>query len=996
MKLIRRNLVMNLPPFQPIWRAIAQLEGVTVPRGPLDPPTRALIMAGVADLQAAVQAAQLPTDPIERAAAALKGIPGGELTGVAVAAFTGDLRRLLPGEDEDPQAARERLAEITAGGKGGRGTIVSSRHGLGIAQLFEPIGEQAVEIARRWFGGRRERPPTEPDSCEGAGAPPPPLPTGMAHLVDDSGYLRIVPESRPKIRVTDLLGRGAMGVVLLGVQEGVGGGEASLGEGGGRLVAVKIIRRPRHKEPAVETELVAELREFLRRELAFQGDVHGEDVVEVYDKGELPDGSHYLVLEYVPGQNLYEWLQKRDFQAPMDLLRQICLRVVAAGAKTHRRGIVHRDIKPENIFIVEGDAARPPQVHLGDFGIAIGAAEALRVPAEERSPVGTALYMPNEVILGTGPYSFRSDVHAFGVMLYEILTGRHPWKSDVSGLTELAHEMLAHPNPPPPSRFNRDVPMSWDAAILRAIRLDPKERQEDTSELLFDLAMGEAVEKRGRAEEMLAKIPQMTAKGRRQVRNTALDLLRAAITAAEAVLREFPDPRIQEWITQTSTQAYELAETTGNLPAMKAQTERVKRLAPGSVYDATVSAPTSFSFFLDPVDHPALDWESLVLAVFEEGGRRRERGKKVWEGSAPRPGTKLDLDLLPGPYSVRMTHQTGDIHPVQIPLPPFRPRTGRHSIRLPTYPRDAFPQEGDPVIMTAGYAVYAVGAGSFAEVSEPEYLRQVGEDWVVYGLVTHGMWYRFVREVFGIEGPQAAASVLPTVWDKRGKGFIAQGRMDLATPEALGMGVDLPVTGMTQGAAEKYLDYAARIFRILPEGVGLLDPDAVKRLVRGNDARRWPDRDETPEDEIGPDGRFVWSGFNARFDGSSSAGRVLPNRLTIDGQPVRDLPAFAVTLDDGQILGGPWVTTNVAYLVDCAKDPARFARAVFQDLPEREAVARLQRSTLYAGNHFDDPHPGSANILRVGPINFRHAGVGIRPAKKLRQAPPTPTLESLT
>ena len=175
------------------------------------------------------------------------------------------------------------------------------------------------------------------------------------------------------------------------------------------------------------------------------GEVEHENIAAVYDVGALPDGTQYLVMEFLDGEDLDRVL-KRELRVPLaraaDIIAQTChgLDVV------HRRGIVHRDLKPANLFITKR-ASGADLVKVLDFGIAKlrrleGSAEATKTGAA----LGTAYYMSPEQARGEKDIGARSDIYALGVIFYELLSGQRPHDGD--SLLQILHRILTQPPRP--------------------------------------------------------------------------------------------------------------------------------------------------------------------------------------------------------------------------------------------------------------------------------------------------------------------------------------------------------------------------------------------------------------------------------------------------------------------------------------------------------------------------------------------------------------------
>lgn len=257
------------------------------------------------------------------------------------------------------------------------------------------------------------------------------------------------------------------------------GGEAAVFIGhdpaGGERVVLKFL------EPAQLGDVAAFER--MRREIAIGRDLHHPGVprlIEAHEDGRPP----YLVLAYTPGRSLREVLE-RDGPLPVPRALAITISLADVVAYCHAHHVYHRDLKPENIVV--GDDGR---VTIIDFGIAL-LDGAPRVTWRGFSGlIGTPEYMAPEQIRGErgGP---ATDVYAAGVILYEMLAGRPPFRS-----TNPLATMYQHLNvrPEPLDRVRRDVPRPVAAIVARALRRRPEERFADGTALLEALRSPEGID----------------------------------------------------------------------------------------------------------------------------------------------------------------------------------------------------------------------------------------------------------------------------------------------------------------------------------------------------------------------------------------------------------------------------------------------------------------------------------------------------------------------
>jgi serine/threonine protein kinase/tetratricopeptide (TPR) repeat protein len=221
-----------------------------------------------------------------------------------------------------------------------------------------------------------------------------------------SGQARSHPESIGPYRVLGVLGEGGMGIVYHARQD----------EPIQREVAIKVIRR------GMDTERIVARFAWEKRSLARMDHPH---IASVLDAGSDASGRPYFVMQLTPGAPITRYCDEHRLGLPERL--QLFLKVCRAIQHAHQRGVLHRDLKPSNVLVrdVEGEAV--PSVI--DFGIS----KALLPEAEEDvltlegQRIGTPAYMsPEQVRSELESIDVRSDVYSLGVILYELLTGRHP------------------------------------------------------------------------------------------------------------------------------------------------------------------------------------------------------------------------------------------------------------------------------------------------------------------------------------------------------------------------------------------------------------------------------------------------------------------------------------------------------------------------------------------------------------------------------------------
>lgn len=268
---------------------------------------------------------------------------------------------------------------------------------------------------------------------------------------------------------------------------------------GGQEVAIKILHP--------EAEGLPELIERFEREAIAGKHILHPNVVAVHEIDQLDDGSWFLVQDYVRGRTLRELID----EGPVEPLRaaRIARQIAAGLLAAHDMAIVHRDIKPLNILLGEGTA---DTVHIVDFGLAKVPVDALSVlDADGRRSLtqagvlfGTIAYMAPEAALGMRNVEKRSDLYALGVVLYELLAGKHPFTA-----TAPVALFAQHRNDIPPPIAERSpgvvVPAELEAVVQRLLQKDPDARYSDARALV--VALDAAI----RASEERAKAPPTAA-----------------------------------------------------------------------------------------------------------------------------------------------------------------------------------------------------------------------------------------------------------------------------------------------------------------------------------------------------------------------------------------------------------------------------------------------------------------------------------------------------
>ena len=252
----------------------------------------------------------------------------------------------------------------------------------------------------------------------------------------------------------------------------------SIGEGGmanvylaydtilDRDVAVKVLRGDLSNDEKF-------VRRFQREALNASSLSH-PNIVEVYDVGE-DNGQYFIVMEYIEGKNLKDLLKKRGKLTTSEVV-DIMSQIADGLSVAHDSYIIHRDIKPQNIMILENGL-----VKITDFGIAM-AMNATQL-TQTNSVMGSVHYLPPEQASGKGS-TLKSDIYSMGILMYELLTGKLPYRGE--NAVEIALKHLKEPLPSIRDELP-DLPQSVENVILKAAAKNPKNRYNDAREMYEDL-----------------------------------------------------------------------------------------------------------------------------------------------------------------------------------------------------------------------------------------------------------------------------------------------------------------------------------------------------------------------------------------------------------------------------------------------------------------------------------------------------------------------------
>ena len=233
-----------------------------------------------------------------------------------------------------------------------------------------------------------------------------------------------------------------------------------------REVAVKVLRG----DLANDEKFVKRFQ----REAKAASSLNHPNIVEMYDVGE-DDGNYFIVMEFVDGKTLKSLIKKRGALSLSEVV-DIMLQLTSGIACAHDSYIIHRDIKPQNVLILEDG-----RVKITDFGIAI-ALNSTEL-TQTNSVMGSVHYLPPEQANGSGA-TIKSDIYSLGILMYELLIGKLPFKGENAVEIAIKHMKDQIPSV---SEQNAIIPQSIENVIIRACAKNPKNRYDSVAEMHDDL-----------------------------------------------------------------------------------------------------------------------------------------------------------------------------------------------------------------------------------------------------------------------------------------------------------------------------------------------------------------------------------------------------------------------------------------------------------------------------------------------------------------------------
>ena len=436
--------------------------------------------------------------------------------------------------------------------------------------------------------------------------------------------------------IQSLIGEGGMGAVYLARHPVIG-----------RMAAIKVLRAELTHNKALVTRFINEARAV--------NALRHPSLIDIIDVGVMQDGTPYLMMEFLAGENLAAKLGRQTV-LPIDEALEVISQIADALQAVHQEQIVHRDLKPENLFLVPEKGTRHGfRVKVLDFGIAKLAGDKINSPKTQTGTVmGTPAYMSPEQCRGISEaIDHRSDIYSLGVILFHMACGRTPFISEGTG--ELLAMHMYHPVPSPLS-LAPQLPPALVSVILKTLEKDPKNRFQTMAELhaalhaipqgnqprsggeLVAIGLSPTVPQALATNTTLSSSPRVTLdprerKAARRRRAPAvlavLTALVAASVAAGLLMRTREPPVAPSPVAMPAPQVIPDAHRAPALAPTRNQAEQV----PAEVTIEIVSNPAR-------------------ARVFVEGNDGRLLGMTPYTGSFPRSDSPLKLRIEKQGYRV--------------------------------------------------------------------------------------------------------------------------------------------------------------------------------------------------------------------------------------------------------------------------------------------------------------------------------------------------------
>jgi tetratricopeptide (TPR) repeat protein len=279
-------------------------------------------------------------------------------------------------------------------------------------------------------------------------------------VVTDMGALAPGSEFGPRYRIDALLGQGGMGRVYKAYDKELD-----------RTVAIKVVRQGMMGE--------ADALKRFKQELLLASKISHKNILRIHDMGSVGD-TRFITMAFIEGQDLHQII-KDNPKMPLDRVLKYARQLADALAAAHAEGVVHRDLKPQNLLVDKDD-----NLYVSDFGLAKSFEEGAVGMTKTGAFMGTPRYMSPEQVEGK-PADQRSDLYAYGLILYELLAGDVPFTGEST--LKVMYQRIQE-TPKSPKLANPSLP-NWIVRItMRCLEREADKRYQSAYEILADLSGG--------------------------------------------------------------------------------------------------------------------------------------------------------------------------------------------------------------------------------------------------------------------------------------------------------------------------------------------------------------------------------------------------------------------------------------------------------------------------------------------------------------------------
>src|SRR5271169_6666838 len=298
-----------------------------------------------------------------------------------------------------------------------------------------------------------------PDFAESCSKCSTPMPLGESETIQmvDASAIALGSDFGPRYRIETLLGQGGMGRVYKAYDKELN-----------RTVAIKVVRQG----AMGETDALSRFKQ----ELVLASKISHKNILRIHDLGEV-EGMKFITMAYVEGHDLHQII-KDNPKLPLERVLKFAVQLAGALAAAHGEGVVHRDLKPQNILVDKDD-----QLYVSDFGLAKSFEDDAVGMTRVGTFLGTPRYMSPEQVEGN-PADQRSDLYAYGLILYEMVTGNVPFTGETT--LKVMYQRIQE-KPKSPKTLNPDLPNWFVQVIMRCLERDPAVRYQRADEIVLDL-----------------------------------------------------------------------------------------------------------------------------------------------------------------------------------------------------------------------------------------------------------------------------------------------------------------------------------------------------------------------------------------------------------------------------------------------------------------------------------------------------------------------------